>query len=260
MRTHGPPIRVWGPSRWRWPRRVLARPARVYSAFATFFGAAVGVVLLTNQLWLPGAVLLGLVSAAVLLVAGALLTRPHVTLADRHAWGDIDKSCRAIAAAWPDIGGVSGARDVTPAIDSARWDLARLIAERARLSDASNDAKFAEYGLEPDDSLRGDLAGRRDQVTRRLASTDAQIADRIGRLRSLAEHCAHFARDRDAMIRAPRKARRAREALERADAAIRDVSEWDVRTDPAIGLSERTEAVLTAYRELAAEPWAARRI
>jgi hypothetical protein len=87
MRTHGPPIRVWGPSRWRWPRRVLARPARVYSAFATFFGAAVGVVLLTNQLWLPGAVLLGLVSAAVLLVAGALLTRPHVTLADRHAWG-----------------------------------------------------------------------------------------------------------------------------------------------------------------------------
>jgi hypothetical protein len=128
------------------------------------------------------------------------------------------------------------------------------------LSDASNDAKFAEYGLEPDDSLRGDLAGRRDQVTRRLASTDAQIADRIGRLRSLAEHCAHFARDRDAMIRAPRKARRAREALERADAAIRDVSEWDVRTDPAIGLSERTEAVLTAYRELAAEPWAARRI
>lgn len=153
---------------------------------------------------------------------------------------------------WPHVEGMSGIKDVVPVIESARWDLARLSAERGRLAEAQNEATFARYGLDPDDSLRGDLAARRDQLTLRLASLDEDVARRVGRLRSLAEHSAQFAHDQDAVLREPGKARRAQEALKRADSAILDAAPWDVRSDPAMDLSERVDAVLAAYRELAA--------
>ena len=254
VRTHGPPIRVYGPARWRRLGVLTAWPARACVALATVVAIAVGVALLSRQLWLPGMALLALASAAVIVVSGALLARPHIDVVDRRAWWDIERWCQTIVKAWPHVRGMSGIKDVAPVIENARWDLARLTAERGNLVDAQNEATFAQYGLNPEDSLRSDLAARRDQLTLRLASMDEEVACRVGRLRSLAEHCAQFAYGQDAVVRAPKKARRAQEALKRADSAILDAAPWDVRSDPAIDLSERTEAVLAAYRELAAEP------
>jgi hypothetical protein len=214
---------------------------------------AAGVTFLSTQLWLSGVVLLGLASAAGIVLAGALAARPHVDVVDRRAWWDIEKWCRTIVKAWPQIEGMSGIKNVASVIESGRWDLARLMAERGRLVEAQHEAIFAQYGLDPEDSLRRDLAERRDQLTLRLASMDEDVARRVGRLRSLAEHCAQFAHGQDAVVRAPKKARRAREALKHADSVILAAAPWDVRSDPAIDVSERTEAVLTAYRELAAE-------
>jgi hypothetical protein len=253
VRTHGPPIRVYGPSRWRRVGALTARPARAYVALATVVAMAAGVILISRQLWLPGVALLILASAVVIVVAGVILVRPQVHVVDRRAWWDIEKSCQTIVTAWPHVAGMSGIKDVAPVIESARWEIARLAAERDKLVEARNQALFAQYGLDPDDSLRGDLAARHDLLTLRLASMDEETARRVGRLRSLAEHCAQFAYGQDAVIRAPKKVRRAHEALKRADSAILGAAPWEVRSDPAIDLSERTVAVLAAYRELAAE-------
>ena len=253
MRAHGPPIRVYGPSRWPRLGALTARPARPYVALATVVAMAAGVTLMSRQLWLPGVALLILASAVVIVVAGVLSVRPQVLVVDRRAWWDIEKWCQAIITAWPQVVGMSDIKDVAPVIESARWELARLAAERGKLVEARREVTFAQYGLGADDSLRGDLAVRRDHLTSRLASMDEEIARRVGRLRSLAEHCAQFAYGQDAVIRAPRKVRRAHEALKRADSAILGAAPWEVRSDPAIDLSERTVAVLAAYRELAAE-------
>jgi hypothetical protein len=219
----------------------------------TVLGTCVGAALLTSRLWLSGLALVGLAAMAVILVVATVLARPHLVLADREhlkAWQGVEWSCTAIIAAWPNIRGISGIEDARSVIENARWDLACLIAERGGLSGAHSEAKFAEYGLDPDDPLRGDLAVRRDQLALRLASIDAEIARRVGRLRSLAEQCAKFAHHQAVMRRAPRVAQRARHALERADSAMLSVSQWEVRPDPASELSDRTEAVLSAYREL----------
>ena len=253
VRTHGPPIRVYGPTHWRRLDALTGRPAQTYVTLATVVAIAVGATLLSKQQWLPGMTLLGLASVAVIGAGGVLLARPRITVVDRRAWWDIEKWCQTIIRAWPHVEGVTGIRDVSTVIESARWDLARLTAERAKLAEAQNEATFAQYGLDPGNPLRGDLAARRDQLTLRLASMDNEVARRVGRLRSLAEHCVQFAYGQDALVRAPKKARRAQEALKRADLAILDAAPWDVRSDPAIDLSERTEAVLAAYRGLAAE-------
>jgi hypothetical protein len=231
MGRHGAPIRVYGPSRLRWSAPLLIRPASRYVFWTTVLGTCLGAALLTRRMWLPGMALVGLAAVVVLLVVSTLFARPHVVVADREhlkTWQGVEQSCTMIIAAWPSIGAMIGVKDAATVIENARWDLACLIARRGGLSGAHHQATFAL----------------------RLASIDAEIANRVGRLRSLAERCAHFAHEQAAARRAPRVARRARQALERADSAILSVTPWEVRPDPATDLSDRTEAVLTAYREL----------
>ncbi len=257
MGTHRAPINVYGPSRLRWFAPLLVRPASRYVLWTTVPSASIGAALLTRRLWLPGLALVGLAGVAVIVVVGTLLARPRVVVADRDhltAWQDVEKSSSMILIAWPNIEGMSGIKDAVSVIEDARWELARLIAERGRLSGAHSQATFAQYGLDPDDPLRDELTIRRDQLAVRLAAMDAEIARRVDRLRSLGKHCAHFAHDRAAMRRAPKVARRARQAVEEADSAMLSVTEWEVRPDPATELSDRTEAVLSAYQELTAGP------
>jgi hypothetical protein len=255
MARHGAPIKVYGPSRIRWLAPLLVRPASRSVFWTTASALCVGSVLLTIGLWRPGLTLLGLCCVPAVLVVSTLLARPRVVLADREhlkTWQDVEKSCAMIVRAWPSVRGMSGIKDARWVIERARWDFACLVAERGRLSGAHSQTKFAEYGLDPEDPLRAELAVRRDQLALGLASMDAETARRANRLRSLAEHCAHFAHDQAVMVRGPRVTRRAREVVERADSVILNVTAWEVRPDPATELSDRTEAVLSAYRELAA--------
>lgn len=257
MGSHGAPTKVYGPSRMRWLAPLLVPPASAYLLWTTVLSLCGGAALLITHLWLPGLVLVGLAAVVVALVVAGRIARPRMVLADReyvNAWQNVEKSCTAIQAAWPTVRGMTGVRNVLPVIQNARWDLARLIARRGRLSKAQSEAKFAEYGLDPDDPLRDELATRRDQLAVRLSAMDAEIAARISRLRSLADQCAHFAYHQAALRRASKVARRARQAVQDADSAILSTADWQVRPDPVKDISERTEAVSAAYRELAAIP------
>lgn len=257
MGSHGSGVTVYGPTRLRFVGPLLVRPGSIYSSWAMILSGCVGVALLTKRLSLPGLVLVGAAVVVVVLVIAARGAQPRVVLADReylNKWPDVDKWCAVVRRTWPQISGMSGINDAVPMVNRARWDLACLIAERGRLSGARSEAKFAEYGLDPDDPLRDELASRRDQLDLRLTEVDTDITCRISRLRSLAEHCAHFAHDQAAASRAPRVARRAQQAVELADSAILSSTAWEVRADPATELAERTDAVLAAYRELTAAP------
>ncbi len=214
--------------------------------------AAGGVVLLSRQSWLPGVALVAPAVAAILAVAGALLARPRAAVVDGHAWWDVEKWCRTILSAWPRAEGMIGLEDVTAVVESARWDLARLHAERGELVAARDEATFAQYGFDWDDPLRQQLGARREQVVQRLETLDQEIARRSGRLRSLAEHCAHLSYRPDSARRTSKRERRAYKALAQADSAMVGAAPWDVRTDPATDLAEQTAVVLTAYQELAA--------
>jgi hypothetical protein len=156
-----------------------------------------------------------------------------------------------VQAASPAVAAMTGDRDVRGVVREARWDAARLIAERGHLTRLRNEATFAGYGLDQDDPLRSDLQVRAEQLTLRLETMGAELAGRVDRLRSLAGLCADIVGDQRRRQRAPRMARRARAAVADADAAMLDSSRWDVSLDPALTLNDRTAAMLAAYRELA---------
>ncbi|MBU2665177.1 hypothetical protein KOI35_16870 [Actinoplanes bogorensis] len=177
--------------------------------------------------------------------------RPRVVVHERRAWFDVEKWCRTILDAWPQVDGMAGLDDVTATIGSARWDLARLLAEKSELVSVRNEATFAQYGFAWEDPLRRELAARRDQVAQRLAALEEEIDRRTSRLRTLAEQCAHLTRRPAPARQLSKREQRALRAIERADSVILDTAPWDVRTDPATDLSAQTSAVLTAYRELA---------
>ncbi len=257
MGSHGADVTVYGPTRLRFSAPLLVRPGSIYASWTVVFGACAGAALLTRRPWLPGLVLVGVAVVVVVLVIAGHVAQPRVVLTDRahlNKWPDVERWCAVVRRTWPQISGMTGIKDAAPVVNHARWDLARLIVERGRLSGVRSQAKFAEYGLDPDDPLRDELASRRDQLDARLAAMDIEIAGRVKRLQSLAEHCAHFAHVQATASRAPRVARRAQHVVERADSVILSSTGWEARADPAAELSERTEAVLAAYRELTAAP------
>jgi hypothetical protein len=188
--------------------------------------------------------------AGLIAVAIARRARPRVLVVDRRAWYDIEKWCRTIVTTWPRVDAMTGIEDVTAVIASARWDLARLQAEKGELVAVRNETTFARYGLTWEDPLRRQLAERRDQISHRLAAVEEEISRRTVRLRTLAEQCAQLSPRPEAGRRISKRERRALEALKRADSAMAGAEPWDVRTDPTTDLSARTAAVLTAYREL----------
>ncbi|GAA5178929.1 hypothetical protein GCM10023322_07270 [Rugosimonospora acidiphila] len=257
MGSHGGAIQVYGPSRMRWSAPLLAPPASSYMSWAIVLVAGTGAALQTTHLWLPGLALIGLAALMTVLLVATALIRPRVVLAGREhlkTWQGVETACVVVQRAWPAVRSMTGVKNVRPVIEDARWDLACLIASRGRLSGACNEAKWAGYGLDDDDPLRGELATRRDQLAGHLSSMDAEIAARADRLRSLADRCARFASHQGALRWAPKVARRARRAVQAADSAMMDEAAWRVRPDPATDVSERTEAVLAAYRELTAIP------
>ena len=193
MRTHGPPIVVRGPSRWRRGRVLTATSVRNWTLLGAVVAAAVGVFLLSHRVVVLGLTLVAAATAALIAIAGALLARPKAVVIDRRAWYDIEEWCRTIQAALPHIEGMAAIQDVTSVVGSARWDLARLQDEKSNLTEARDEATFAQYGIDVNDPMRLDLSHRRDQVLQRLAALDEEIARRTNRLRILAEHCIHWA-------------------------------------------------------------------
>ena len=191
--------------------------------------------------------LAGLVASARRLVPLLLAPRHgvvHVPPPALPAWREAERAEQRIRASWPSLGAMADPPDIGPALDRARYRLAVLPHRRAELDRALQELRSATDGLSPDAPLRLEAHERGTEFAALRAELSARIAERIAALRRLAEaageHAHHAAR-----------ADRARDALRRAEAAALDP---EPPGDAVAELTERTEAVLAAYRELSALP------
>jgi hypothetical protein len=158
------------------------------------------------------------------------------------AWREAERAEERVRSSWPSLGAMADPSDIGPALDRARYRLALLLHRRAELDRALQELRDATNGLPAGAPLRAEADERGAEFAARRAELSERIAERIGALRRLAEaageHAHHAARTD-----------RAREAIRRAEAAA---AAPEPAADGVRDLTERTEAVLTAYRELSA--------
>jgi hypothetical protein len=141
-------------------------------------------------------------------------------------------------------------KEIRAELEAARWDLACLLRDQARLAKLLRETGQVAKNLAADDPLGDELAQRQATLSAQSAAMEKEIGRRLGRLRGLAAQCRAFA-DEEARARNRRVAsRRARRVLSRADAGIAEATSWDSRLDPAADFTERAATVVAAYQEL----------
>jgi hypothetical protein len=182
-------------------------------------------------------------------VLAPILLRPRhglliVPRGEADAWHEAGGSIVRIRAAWPALGAMADPVRIGPALDQARWGVAVLLFRRAAVTRALKELDEAVRGLAEQAPLRAEVADRRAELAGRHAELDGQVAERLQALRRLAEVTGAHAQER-------RRVERVRSALRRVRQADEGGGE---RPDVVAEVTERTAAVLTAYRELSALP------
>jgi len=164
-------------------------------------------------------------------------------------WQHVEAACRTIANSWPALGDLADPVDIGPTLRRARFQLARLIAAQDELGRSIEDLLAAPRGLPTDDPLRDELSDQRQVLVERHEQMSEQIAARVAALQRLAARSGEFAYQRQVAADARRSLKRAADTAARLPDLPGD--------DPVQDLTERTEAVLDAYRELIAQTGAA---
>lgn len=232
----------------------------VFVAYAIALTCAAVVALGIHWLNAPplGRTLLGGVAAAGFLLAGLhlvktparrekalrqFLTDPR----DRTMFEEAAAHADRIVLTWPALERLGDPTDPHDTLERTLWDLAHALAERGELRTAVRELR-ASVG-EPIGAglLFAAVTDRQAELTAKLTEVDAEVSRRLGRLRHLAGLCQGFLDQRSAQSRA-------RVRVSAADALLGAIDARPSRDpEPAETLTERTETVLAAYRELADE-------
>ncbi|UWZ37396.1 hypothetical protein Drose_03690 [Dactylosporangium roseum] len=202
--------------------------------------------------------LLGSIAATIFLVSGYALVRvptrrgramrqfltdPRDRVAFETAAADADR----IRLTWPALERLGEPTDPTGILERALWDLAEALAERGKLRAVDRNLRQSVGEPIGAGSLFTAVTDRQAEITRRLTEVDAEVRRRTGQLRRLAQLCQEFLDHRAAQ-------RRARMRVTAADALLGSIATRPDRgNEPAGTLTERTETVLAAYRDLADE-------
>ncbi|PWU58194.1 hypothetical protein DLE60_23000 [Micromonospora globispora] len=242
---------VYGPSRVPW-LRPLARPSvpKLTYLGCAVSGSVAGGFLSSGHRY-TALVLVGATALAATPVLAALGSRRHVVLTGAYGWRiwiPIGKAYASLLRSLPELHPMIELRPTRLALERARFDHALLVARRQRVEAAHATVRTAGYGLAGDDPVRDELELRTRLLGDTLDELDAEITRRTAELAALAERWAEFAYRRAAERRAARASRKALGTLAAVDATV-DAGP-PVGTDPVPELAERTEAVLSAYREL----------
>ena len=166
---------------------------------------------------------------------------------DRAVFEEAAAHADRIVLTWPALERLGDPTDPQDTLERTLWDLAHALAERGELRSAVR-ALRASVG-EPIGAglLFAAVTDRQAELTQRLTALDAEVSRRAGRLRHLAGLCQAFLEHRAAQARA-------RVRVNAADALLGAIKARPNRDpEPAETLTERTETVLAAYRELADE-------
>jgi hypothetical protein len=251
MGSHSGPVRVYVRPALRWltpliePRTITT--AWVVTAVATISEKFLIFVNVDAAVAVAGAVVL---LWAILLTVRS--TTRFIVVADRYHVEIADKASAIIVKNLPKTTDLSRA-EVLAMTREARWELACLLDDQGRLTELKRLAHNSVTGLAPDDPLRDELAERENLLDAQLRSIQTEFEHRLQRLEKLASHSAALATEAGAGERMRAAAKRARSALKRTDSGLAETTAWDTRVDPTTNLSERTEAILSAYLELTNE-------
>jgi hypothetical protein len=232
----------------------------VFVVYAAALTCAALVALGIHWLEVPAPVRLALAAAAAagFLLAGWYLVRTPASRAqalrqfltdprDRAVFEEAAAHADRIVLTWPALERLGDPTDPRETLERTLWDLTHALAERGELRAAVR-ALRASVG-EPIGAglLFAAVTDRQAELTERLTALDAEVSRRAGRLRDLAELCQAFLEHRAAQTRA-------RVRVSAADALLGAIDARPGRDpEPAETLTERTETVLAAYRELADE-------
>ncbi|MET7427014.1 hypothetical protein [Dactylosporangium sp. NPDC005555] len=232
----------------------------VFVVYAAALTCAAAVVLGIRWLDAPplGRTVLAGIAAAGFLLAGLhlvktparreralrqFLTDPR----DRAVFEEAASHADRIMLTWPALERLGDPTDPRDTLERMLWDLAHALAERGELRTAVRELR-ASVG-EPIGAglLFAAVTDRQAELTAQLTTVDAEVVRRVERLRHLAGLCQGFLDHRAAQSRA-------RVRVEAADALLGAISARPGRDpEPTETLTERTETVLAAYRELADE-------
>lgn len=232
----------------------------VFVAYALALTCAAAVALGIHWLDPPplGRTALAAVAAAGFLLAGLHLVRTRAFREralrqfltdprDRAVFEEAAAHADRIVLTWPALERLGDPTDPQDTLERTLWDLAHALAERGELRAAARELR-ASVG-EPIGAglLFAAVTDRQAELTARLTEVDAEVTRRAGRLRHLAGLCQAFLDHRAAQARA-------RMRVSAADALLGAINARPGRDpEPAETLTERTETVLAAYRELADE-------
>ncbi|MET7398504.1 hypothetical protein ABZS66_33960 [Dactylosporangium sp. NPDC005572] len=233
----------------------------VHVLYAGGLTVAAAVALTINWIGPPAFVrgFLALVAATMFLLVGYMLvatpTRRGRALQryltdprDRTVFESAASDADRIRLTWPALERLGEPTDPTAILERALWDLAQALAERGRLRAADRDLRHSVGEPIGAGSLFTAVTDRQAEITRKLTEVDAEVRRRAGRLHRLAQLCQDFLDYRAAQTRA--KVR-----VTAADALLGSITTRPERgpEEPAATLTERTETVLAAYRDLADE-------
>jgi hypothetical protein len=228
----------------------------IYAAGLAAAGAAVVAIR-----WLApdgtGRLLLAALAAALFLATGFALvrvaagrSRAHERVLedprDRATFEAATADANRILLVWPDLETMADPADPRSTIERALWDLALALEERGQLRAAGRALKESVTDLIGDGTVYVAVSDRAAQVASRRSEVEAEIHRRTGHLRKLADLCQRYVDERSATARARRRLR----AVDALLGAMR-ARAGRPHDDAAADLTDHTEAVLSAYRDLA---------
>lgn len=232
----------------------------VHVLYAAGLTAAAVVALAINWLAPPSFVraFLAVVAATMFLLVGYVLVRTPARREralrqfltdprDRTAFETAAAHADRIRLTWPALERLGDPTDPTDILERALWELAEALAERGELRAADRALRASVGDPIGAGSLFTAVTDRQAEIARKLIAMDAEVRRRTGQLRRLAQLCQEFLDQRAAQTRA-------RVRVTAAETLLGSIAARPNRgPEPAGTLTERTETVLAAYRELADE-------
>jgi hypothetical protein len=146
---------------------------------------------------------------------------------------------------WPDLESMADPADPRLTLERALWDLTLALEERGKLRAANRALKESVSDMLAGSTVYMAVTDRAERVAGQLSKVEAEVQRRTGYLRRLADLCHRYVDERSATARARRRVRA-------VDALLGAMTARAGRAyDPAEELTDHTEAVLEAYRDLA---------
>ncbi len=176
-----------------------------------------------------------------LLATGGKVHLLH-SAAERTAFDRVLKTADRIAETWPGLSTLVDVVDAEAMLADAVWEIARVLARRQEVSGVVAELSKPDFqSADPADETVRELRIQHQAARATLAQVQAELAQREANLRRAEEAGRNLSRELEM-----------RRAIRAAQESLYDLAAPPLADDPAAELTQQTQSVLAAYRELTA--------